>query len=205
VSRARSHEPLPSPPRDASRPLAPACVERLRAGEAGAFDEVYAAYHVRLHGFLLRLSREPALARDLAQETWLRLAANARRLVPGSDPGAWLFTVARNLYLSRRRWALLDRARRLELFVRDGERSAPSPLEHACRDELKRAVERALAALALPEREVILLVCVEGFGAHEVAVMLDLSPAAVRKRLSRARARMLSQLPADLIAERRTP
>lgn len=200
MSRARRHHPLPDPRRDASRPISPACVERLRAGEPGAFDEVYAVCRVRLHGFLLRLTRDPALARDLAQETWLRLAANARRLAPGSDPAAWLFTVARNLYLSRRRWALLDHARRLELFFGQRERSAPSPLEQACTDEL----QRALGALALSEREVILLLCVEGFGAHEVAAMLELSPAAVRKRLSRARARVLAALPEDLLAERET-
>jgi RNA polymerase sigma factor (sigma-70 family) len=205
VSRARSLDPLSTGPRDASRRIGASCVERLRAGEREAFDEVYAAVHVRLHAFLLRLTRDPALARDLAQETWLRLAANARRLAPDSDPGAWLFTVARNLYVSRRRWALLDHARRLELFIGRRERSAPSPLEQACGDELQRALERALAALALPEREVILLVCVEGFGAHEVATMLEISPAAVRKRLSRARARVLAALPEDLIAEREQP
>jgi len=205
VSRAPSFDPLSARRRDASRPIGAGCVERLRAGEPDAFDEVYAACHVRLHAFLLRLTRDPALARDLAQETWLRLAANARRLAPGSDPGAWVFTVARNLYVSRRRWALLDHARRLELFFGQRERSAPSPLEQACSDELQRALERALAALALPEREVILLVCVEGFGAHEVAAMLEISPAAVRKRLSRARARVLAALPEDLIAEREQP
>jgi RNA polymerase sigma factor (sigma-70 family) len=202
VSRAHSRDPLPDPRRDASRPVGAGCVERLRAGEPGAFDEVYAAYHVRLHGFLLRLSRDPALARDLAQETWLRLAASARRLAPGSEPGAWLFTVARNLYVSRRRWALLDQARRLELFFGARERCAPSPLERACSGELQRALERALGELAQAEREVMLLVCVEGFGAHEVAAMLEISPAAVRKRLSRARARVLAALPEDLVAER---
>src|SRR5690242_21775781 len=113
MSPARERGLLPTNERGAFLPVG--VVERLRSGDAAAFGAVYAACHARLFGFLLRLTRDEALARDLAQETWLRLAANASRLAPESDPGAWLFTVARNLYVSRRRSALLDRERLLEL------------------------------------------------------------------------------------------
>ena len=209
MSSARRHDPLPDGSGGASRPIGVELVERLRAGDAAAFEQVYGAYHVRLHAFLLRLTRDRALARDLAQETWLRLAANARRLVPDSDPGAWLFAVARNLYLSRRRWALLDQARRLQLSFqlsfRARDERATSPLEHACGDQLQRALERALATLALPEREVMLLVCMEGFAPHEVAVMLGIRASAVRKRLSRARARVRAALPEELWPEKDQP
>jgi RNA polymerase sigma-70 factor (ECF subfamily) len=46
-----------------------ALVERLRAGDAGAFDEIYAVYHARLFNFLARLSRRRDLAEDLVEET----------------------------------------------------------------------------------------------------------------------------------------
>lgn len=200
MSPARERDALPANRRGAFLPVGTGVVERLRAGDSAAFGEVYAACHARLFGFLLRLTRDEALARDLAQETWLRLAANARRLAPDSEPGAWLFTVARNLYVSRRRWALLDRERLRELAGVGGSAvDVRSPLEHACRDQLQRAVERALAALPLPEREVMLLVCVEGFAAHDAARMLELTPEALRKRLSRARAKLRAALPADLL------
>jgi RNA polymerase sigma-70 factor (ECF subfamily) len=200
MSPARERGPLIGSERGASLPVGADVVERLRAGDVAAFGEVYSACHARLLGFLLRLTRDEALARDLAQETWLRLAANARQLAPDSEPGAWLFTVARNLYVSRRRWALLDRERLRELAGIAGSAvDARSPLERACRDELQRAVERALAALPLPEREVVLLVCVEGFTANDAARMLDVTPEALRKRLSRARAKLRVALPADLL------
>lgn len=200
MSPARERDPLVANDRGAFRPVGSDVVERLRAGDAGAFGEVYAAYHARLFGFLLRLTRDDALARDLAQEAWLRLAANARRLAPQSEPGAWLFTVARNLYLSRRRWALLDRKRLRELTGLGATRAnARSPLEALCSDELQRALERELAALPLSEREAVLLVCVEGFAAYEAAAMLELSPEALRKRLSRARAKLRAALPPDAL------
>ena len=126
----------------------------------------------------------------------MRLAANARRLAPDSDPGAWLFTVARNLYVSKQRWALLDRARLSELgwFGRGAAAPAASPLEAACSHEQQRKLERALAALARADREVVLLIAVEGFSAQEAGAMLALDPASVRKRLSRARARLLTMM-----------
>ena len=74
-------------------------MERLRAGDTGAFDEVYDAYRPRVFAFLLRMCRGRTLAEDLLDETWLRLVKHAPRLLPDTRMGPWLFTVARNLYL----------------------------------------------------------------------------------------------------------
>ena len=57
-----------------------ALVERLRLGNADAFDDVYAAFNTRLFTFLVRLSRRRDVAEDLLEETWLRLVKHARRL-----------------------------------------------------------------------------------------------------------------------------
>ena len=52
-----------------------ALIERLRGGDAAAFDLVYAEYHARLFNFLARLSRRREVAEDLVEETWLRCSA----------------------------------------------------------------------------------------------------------------------------------
>ncbi|MET0343702.1 MAG: RNA polymerase sigma factor [Polyangiales bacterium] len=171
-------------------------VARLRAGEAAAFGVVYETYRARVYAFLLRLSGDAHTASDLAQETWLRLAASAMRLTPETDVGAWLFTVARNLHRSQRRWTLLDRDRLAALGLM-APRAAASPLDEAARDQLTRKLEHALAALPVRLREVVLLSTVEGFSAPEVARMLQLAPAAVRQRLSRGRALLRAALDHD--------
>jgi len=73
-------------------------VARLREGDTGAFDEAYDAYRPRVFAFLLRMTRSRAVAEDLLDETWLRLVRHARRLLPDTRLGPWLFTVARNMY-----------------------------------------------------------------------------------------------------------
>ena len=77
-----------------------ALVKGLKAGEAAAFDAVYAIYNARLFTFLVRLIRNRDRAADLLEETWLRLVTHADRLRPDTRLGPWLFTVARNLYVS---------------------------------------------------------------------------------------------------------
>jgi RNA polymerase sigma-70 factor (ECF subfamily) len=163
-------------------------VAGLRAGDPGAFDAVYETYRARIYSFLLRLTRNTTLARDLAQEVWLRLSSRAALLQPDTELGAWLFTVARNLFVSHRRWVLLDRERLAELGLLQSRPQPATPLEEAIGSAVHAHLERAIAALPMPHREMILLISVEGFSIDEVATMLDMKEDAVRKRLSRARA-----------------
>lgn len=172
-----------------------ALVRRLRAGEEGAFEQAYRAWRPRVFSFLARLSRSRDEAEDLSAETWLRLAAHARRLAPDTRLGPWLFTVARNLYASACRSRGLDAATGLiDIWPRAAPR--PSPFEQAAGSELERQVEAALAALPAADRELLLLIGVEGFTPREAAAICDLPGDTVRKRLSRARVR-LGRLLAD--------
>ena len=170
-----------------------ALVERLKAGETAAFDAVYAAYHVRLFSFLVRLMRDRDRAADLLEETWLRLVTHAHRLHPDTRLGPWLFTVARNLYVSECRSKVFE-ASDVALWQRTD--AGPSPFEEAAASESQRRIEAALAGLPLHDREVLLLVGVEGLSLSEAAAVCGISNAALRKRLSRARATLARRLEA---------
>lgn len=161
----------------------------LKRGEARAFDAVYAQYRPRLYSFLLRLTRDRSLAEDLLQEMWLRLASHATRLAENTNLAAWLFTVARNLWVSHRRWNLLDADRLRAFGLRPGRtHENTSPLDLALASETQQRLERAIAALPPTYREVLLLIAVERFEPSEAAQMLGLKPDAARQRLARARA-----------------
>ena len=170
-------------------------VERLREGDLQAFDVVYDAFRPRLYSFLVRLSRRREVAEDLLEETWLRLVQHARRLSPDTALGPWLFTVARNLYVSYYRSRLLDQDSAGHLIgLWPIATPRPSPFEEAVASELDRRLERALAALPARHREVLLLIGVEGFSAADAAVVCRTTPEAIRQRLSRARALMAREL-----------
>jgi RNA polymerase sigma-70 factor (ECF subfamily) len=169
-----------------------ALVGRLRRGDANAFDDVHAAFNVRLFTFLVRLSRRRDVAEDLLEETWLRLVKNAHRLRPDTRLGAWLFTVARNLHVSHSRSRMLEdsaAASLIALWPFSVERS--SPFDLAAANELERRIESALAAMPSASREVLLLVGVAGLDQSDAADVCGLTPEAFRQRLHRAR-KMLS-------------
>lgn len=173
----------------------------LRAADAAAFDALYARYRAPLFSFLMRLSGRRWLAEDLLQDTWLRLAKHAVELPPDTALRPWLFTVARNAFVSYRRWAVLDADRLRELGLWPG-RASETPFELAAANETERALEAGLAALPVAQREVLLLCAVERMEPSEAAAVLGLKPEAVRQRLSRARSMLAEHLGR---AERRRP
>jgi RNA polymerase sigma-70 factor (ECF subfamily) len=170
-----------------------ALVAGLRAGDARAFDRVYAAFSPRLRAFLVRMARRSDVAEDLLQEVWLKVARACPSLSPDTRLAPLLFTVARNTFLSHRRWAMLDLSRLLTLST-DEAPFVRSPEEEALLGQETRAVEHALGRLVAADREVLLLVGVEGLPHQDVAVMLGVSDLAMRKRLSRARERLAEEL-----------
>jgi len=161
-------------------------VGALRGGSVHAFDVVYARYRVSLFGFLLRLSGHRQLAEDLFQNTWLKLARGAARLEPDTDLKAWLFSVARNEYRSYCRWRRVDLRR---LLRAECERDA-APGSGGLDIELSRDTERAFAHLTLADRELLLLLNIEGLEPKTAAAILGISYQTLRQRLARARAHL---------------
>src|SRR5262245_46474233 len=81
-------------------------VEEVRRGDHGAFEQLVRRYENRLIGVLLRFVRDRELARDLAQETFLRVYERLDQFDPSRRFGPWLFRIGVNLaldYLRKRR------------------------------------------------------------------------------------------------------
>jgi RNA polymerase sigma-70 factor (ECF subfamily) len=170
-------------------------VAALRRGDDGAFGPVYDAYRSRVFTFILRMVQRRAIAEELAQEVWMRLAVRALSLREDTRLEPWLFTVARNLCLSY--W----RTRGVEGLC-DADRgtiervSTPdaSPDRSAESRELRARLERALARLPSPYREALLLVGVEGMTPATAAGICGISSEAMRKRLERARDMLAAEM-----------
>ncbi len=135
-----------------------------------------------------RLCVRRDIAEDVYQETWIKLALYAPRLLPETDLPAWLYTVARNLARSERRSA---RAKPTTGAPSEDVRDhSATPFEWALANETQGLLEQALAELPLPLREVLVLVVVDGVDHERAATILELSPDALRQRLARARAKL---------------
>jgi RNA polymerase sigma-70 factor (ECF subfamily) len=161
----------------------------LRRRDPRGFDQAYAAYGARLYSFLCRLvgRSERHLADDLLQQTFLRLAEHGPELRADSDLRAWLYTVARNAFLGHVRGQRHGGEHPHLELIADYSTDVEARL-------LLGDVEQALGQLRVDDRELLLLVGVEGLEPQAVARILGIDPVTLRKRLARARQRLLHEL-----------
>jgi len=169
------------------RELEVALVIRLRAGDISAFDEIYDVFNHRLLSFLTRMAKNRSVAEDLLEETWLRLVSSGEDLHAETRLGPWLFTVARNLYLSHCRSRAREHSYTADLILLWPGGHPQSPYDLASLNELEERLEAAIASLPPIHREVLLLVAVEQLRPVEAARVCGISPESLRQRLSRAR------------------
>jgi RNA polymerase sigma-70 factor (ECF subfamily) len=148
------------------------------------FVELFDGSFRRLYRYLNRLTGDPDLASDIAQDALVRLY---RRGSLPDAPEAWLISVAMN----RLRNAASTKRRRLRLLTPSrGDRAhadpPPGPDEVAEAGESRRQVRAALETL--PERErLLLLLHAEGYGYRDIALALKLHPGSIGVFLARAR------------------
>jgi RNA polymerase sigma-70 factor (ECF subfamily) len=136
-----------------------------------------------------RWCRDPAEARDLAQDTVLRALGKNPTFDSEGHLRAWLYTVLRNLFISKRR--------REQSWQRAcGELGGGERAEAAPPGFLTPSVERALAALPEAFARVVRLVDLEDYSYADAASTLGVPVGTVMSRLFRARQRLAQLLPA---------
>lgn len=137
----------------------------------------------RLRRYARALTRDATRADDLVQSCLARALAKCHLWQPGTDLRAWLFTILHNQHVNDVRRA-----------VREGvsvpvEDVAPVLTVHSTQGASLdlRDLDRAMARLPEEQRQVVLLVGLEGMRYEEVAAVLDVPVGTVRSRLSRGR------------------
>jgi RNA polymerase sigma factor (sigma-70 family) len=149
------------------------------------FVALFQAHFHRLYRYLDRLSGEPELAADVAQEAFVRLY---RRGTLPDAPEAWLISVALNLF----RNVKSSRSRRLRLLTPARSEGVlgdppPSPVQEVIAEESRQRVRAAIDRMPERERRLLLLQA-EGYSYRDIATVLGLNEASVGTLLARARA-----------------
>lgn len=170
-----------------ARQVGPASGSPVGDGELLAMLEtIYLERAAQLRGRLLGLTRDAALADDLASEAFLRLAIEIRAGRVPNDPPAWLYRVGANLAVSRSRRTLVARRAMPGLLERG---VAASPEDEVVTRERDDLVREAVASLPAADQAVVNLAA-QGYPSMEIARMVGSSGAATRTRLCRARGRL---------------
>ena len=180
-------------------------VERLRTGEADAFDTLVCRYSGDIYALLVRITQNPDEAGDLTQETFLRAFKAIRNFRGESELKTWLFRIAINESRNRHRWwkrrfrektvslddTIGDSEVQLHETLRDGSADPESVL---LQREHHRALEIALASIPETYREVIVLRDIEGQSYQEIADVLKINIGTVKSRIARGREELRQRL-----------
>ncbi|TCO19725.1 RNA polymerase sigma-70 factor (ECF subfamily) [Kribbella steppae] len=163
------------------------CPEQLKA----RFEAEALPLLPRCYAAAYRLTRNPADAEDLVQETYLRAYRGFGRFEPGTNLSAWLQRILRNVFINGFRQAQIrpravheDWERNPAVVRRTAHVSAETTVIASIPDERLRA---ALSSLSAKYREVVLLSDVEGFSYKEIAGLVGIPLGTVMSRLHRGR------------------
>jgi RNA polymerase sigma-70 factor (ECF subfamily) len=144
-------------------------------------EDIFRSHEREVFAYFLRLLGDRHDAEELAQETFVRACSASLRFRGDSSVRTWLFGIARRVFLETIRARGVERPAELE------DRPADRPPE-VIEDRLDLA--RALASLALIDREALVMVDMLSFTPQEAAALLGIGPEAFRVRLHRARRRL---------------
>ena len=179
---------------DAAPNVETGLLEGVVAGDSGAFAAILDLYWRPLVLYCARIVESRANAEDVAQEAFVRLWENREKWKPRSSPRALLYTIARNHALNQRKSA----AARLRSLMHRADRTPPrmaiTPAERTEANELRVAVQRAIAHLPARQQEVITLSRFDGLTREEIATVTGLSPQTVANYLVAALAALRTSL-----------
>jgi RNA polymerase sigma-70 factor (ECF subfamily) len=162
-----------------------ALVERARAGDSRAFERLYREHVGRVYGLCLRMTREPALAEDCTQETFINAWRALAQFETRSALSTWLHRIAVNVTLAKRR-----RNSRHEPAVDSNIEGQETRTESEWTLETPVEVEEIEAAIgSLPEgaRDALVLHALYGYSHTEAAQMLGVAEGTCKAQLHRAR------------------
>lgn len=173
-----------------------AIVKRACAGDREAFDLLYRKYHNRIHALCLRMVKDPFIAEDVLQESFLCAFRRISTFRGDSLFSTWLHRIAVNAVLMHFRRCKTTPTENVdaELVYDEGE-----PLEgerfHAEDRRLTHAVERieleqAINSLPPGYRIMFVLHDIEGFEHSEIAAILGCTPGNTKSQLFKARRRL---------------
>jgi len=195
-----------------ARPQAEApFIERLKRGDAAAFETLVNERSGEIYGLLYRLTENAEEARDLTQETFLRAFQSIVHFRGESDLRTWIYRIAINQ--ARNRWRWWRRRRRdatvsidapefgggrLGLIATLKSNTIKDPEQDTLANERERALKKALSSLRRVYREAVVLRDIEGFAYEEIAATLGISVGTVKSRLARGRQELRRKLEGSL-------
>ncbi len=174
-------------------------ITRLQRSDLDALGVLFERYRIRVYRTALAIVRDPAVAEDILQDCFLKVYANAQRIDTDRPLAPWLYRVTVNLSYT---WLSRGKNRRMSLDnvidrLVSPMKQAPDQLTE--QTELRQNVRKAIGALSIDQRVVVVLYYLNGLSLQDIAEILDLPVGTVKSRLYYARENLRGKLGPNMI------
>ncbi len=180
-------------------------IEKLKIGEATAFDTLVTRYSADIYALLYRITEDAEEAGDLTQETFLNALRAIKNFRGEADLKTWLFRIAINESRNRFRWwkrRKRDTTISLDATIGNSETTLgdtfssdlKTPEENLLAKEREEKLRKALNDLPAHSRETIVLCDIEGYSYEEIATLLQINIGTVKSRIARGREELRKRL-----------
>lgn len=153
---------------------------QIAKGDLAAFEELYQLTQKSVYSFALSILRNHEDAMDVLQETYLKIRGAAHLYKPMGKPMAWIFTIARNLAMTK------IRTNKKADYISEEDISDNLSFSYVTDRDDKLVLQAALSILDTEEREILLLHAVSGFKHREIADSLSMSLGTVLSKYQRS-------------------
>ncbi len=177
-------------------------MSQVQRGDQAAFEELFKRYDRKIFNYFLRYLGDEELAKDLFQETFLRVFQFSKSYKPTTRGGcsasfaAWLYTIARNVY--RKQWGREPVEERMGestwKILEEVPTPNATPQQARADQELVEKIKQALDSLPESQREVVILHKYQGLSYPQIAQILGCSISSVKQKAFRAYQNLRQQL-----------
>lgn len=162
-------------------------IERIAAGSREALEALYGRHKFKLYRFLVRVTGDQTASEDILSDVFFDVWQQAGRYEARSKVSTWLYAIARFKALSARRERQHLDLGEDETMIEDPSDDPENVLQKASK---AKVIERCLALLSVPHREVLDLVYYHDKSIREVGEILGIPENTVKTRMFNARKRL---------------
>ncbi len=162
----------------------------FKQGNVSAFEYILSVHEKAVYNYCLRIVRDPPHAKDITQDTFIKVYINHKNLDPDRNIKSWIFTIATNTAYD----FLRSPKGRKSINLEEEDETFHALSTYTTTEGLATDVTNALEAIKPDYKKPIILFYKEGFGYQEIAEILSIPINTVKTHISRGKAELKNLL-----------
>ncbi len=167
----------------ALEPISKEILIQAKRGSVEAFEYILSYYEKSIYNYCLRILRNVDDAKDVTQQTFIKIYNNHKKIDPDKNIKTWVFTIATNTAYD----SIRSKKSKNEVSLEDSFETIDTGQSYYIEEGIVSDVEKALESINPDYRKVLLLFYQQGFGYQEIADIMNIPLNTIKTYISRGK------------------